>query len=119
MLQGWFGRDDALIKKRRAVENLKMTACYSVGMKGVLTTTERDEVVTKGYFHYTLENVLEEKDYVTKDFLRQQDYVNHTTFNDAITLLLDRMDEQFEEYKRHVSALHEYHLEAIRTIAKG
>ncbi len=65
-------------------------------MKGKLSQKERKEVVDKGY----LEDILESKDYITKDYLGSRNYVTKDWAQDMFQSFRTLINQDFSEQLR-------------------
>lgn len=75
-------------------------------MKKKLSQKERGEVVTKGFLEDYLDKTLESKNYVTKDYLTQQNFVTKDWALDMSETFEKRI---VEEFRNHTGALMEFH----------
>ncbi len=82
-------------------------------MKKELSQKERNETVNKGYFHDTLEEVLDSKDYVTKDWAQDMFEVYRKENREYFEALMEQnrnnlqaivevFDSKIERIHRHV-----------------
>jgi hypothetical protein len=79
--------------------------------KKKLTKKQREEVVTKGY----LEDLLEEKDYVTKSHLNETLYDMMNTMSETMDRKISiAMDKQLQEFNRNMGALMEHQMHQIQ-----
>jgi hypothetical protein len=80
--------------------------CASInGMGKKLSKKEEGEVVTKGYLRDYLDEVLESKNYITKDYFEER---LESTINKAL-------EKQSKDFYQHMDALIEQQLHSLQT----
>jgi hypothetical protein len=78
-------------------------------MRKKLSQKERDEAVTKGFLEDYLDEVLESKNYITKDYFEER-------LESTITKALEK---QSKDFYQHMDALIEHQLHSLQTFMES
>ncbi len=74
-----------------------------------LSKKESKEIVTKGFLVNYLEQVLESKNYITKDYLESRNYITKDYFEDRLT-------KQSAEFRQYIESLMEHQVHQLQVL---